>query len=130
MSTYPDIEVALIALLGDLGYAVTSTPADLQDRLPVLRIQRIGGGDDRDSVLDFPDVNIQAFTARSAGSARAGWALMGTIRARMDALLGQSVAGGGLLCSAQLTSGPIETPWPDAAICVVAATYRVTTRGY
>jgi hypothetical protein len=125
---YPDAEKALIAYLGDLGLAVTSTPPDLQDKLPVLRIQRIGGSSE-DGVSDYPEVNIQAFTARDSADPRASHDLMATVRNRMDNILGLSVAGGGLLDRATLTTGPIETPWPDAAIAVVQATFRLTTRG-
>ncbi len=124
MGTFPDIEAALLTYLGDLGYAVTSTPADLKTRLPVLRIQRIGGPNDKTN--DYPRVSVQAFTARSYQNPRAAQLLAEAVRDKMRAL--PAVVDGVRLDIAETESGPVSLPWPDVDVTVVQAIYRLTTR--
>jgi hypothetical protein len=129
--TYVDIESALRTYLADLAYCVTSTPDDLQDRLltgGVLRIQRIGGGGDRTTRQDFPDVSIQAFKLRTSATPRAAHELAGAVRDRMEAISGVA-ATGGVIDSAETTSGPVEVPWPAYAVAVVQSIFGVATRG-
>lgn len=132
---FPDVEVALMVYLDDLGEGWTFTPADLNDRLhtrPLLRIQRIGGGNTKQS--DEPRVSIQAFTLRDPASPRSSHKLSATIEARL--LSGPALVtipteyGGGTarLDTAETESGPVEFPWPDPAIRVVQCVYRLSVR--
>jgi hypothetical protein len=128
--TYVDVEAALRAHLADLAYCVTSTPENLQDLLAtqgVLRIQRIGGGGDKATRQDFPDVSIQAFMLRSSTVPRAAQILANTVRERMEAISGTATSAG-VLDAADLTSGPVEVPWPAYAVAVVQSIFSVATR--
>jgi hypothetical protein len=133
--TFPDTEVVLMQHLSDFGYTVTSTPADLKDRLPVLRIARIGGGSNEDA--DFPRVSIQTFVAASSQSPRAAQQLAGQVRDFLIASNGAWVSGplledqgvsGVLIDDVANDSGPIEYPWPDPAVRVCQAIYTLTIR--
>lgn len=124
---FADIETELMAYLDDLGYTVTSTPVDLKDRLPVLRIQRVGGTDDKSS--DFPRVSIQVFAAADPDQPRAAQDLAEVIRDRLNNdLPAMSQPAGALLDSSSTESGPSSYPWPDPAVRVAQAIYRLTVR--
>jgi hypothetical protein len=132
---FPDVEVVLMEYLSDLGYTVTSTPSDLADRLPVLRIQRVGGGSDEDT--DRPRVTIQAFVAASSVAPRAAQQLSGQVRDRLvnnnggwvsGPLLTEQGVSGVLLDEVSHDSGPIEYPWPDPAIRVAQSIFTLTIR--
>jgi hypothetical protein len=129
--SYVDVELALRAYLASLAYCVSSTPDDLQDLLAtqgVLRIQRIGGGGDRDTNQDFPNVSIQAFALRTSTVPRAAHDLASDVRDRMEAIYGAATSAG-VLDSSETTSGPVEVPWPAAAVAVVQSIFSVVTRG-
>jgi len=124
---FPDIETALMDYLEDLGYTVTSTPADLVSRLPVIRIQRVGGSDDGEN--DYPRVSVQTFAAGSSEKPTAARDLAETIRDRLNhELPAMSKPGGFLLDSSSTESGPSSYPWPDPSVRVAQAIYRLTTR--
>lgn len=124
---FPDIESALMDFFSDLGYTVTSTPADLKERLPVLRIARVGGSDDKSN--DFPRVSIQTFAAANHLAPRAAQDLAETVRDRLNNNLpAMSKPGGVLLDSSSTESGPSSFPWPDPAIRVTQSIYRLTIR--
>lgn len=132
---FPDAEVVLMEYLSDLGYTVTSTPPDLADRLPALRIQRVGGGSDEDA--DRPRVSIQAFVAASSTAPRAAQQLSGQVRDRLinndgawvsGPLLDEQGVPGVVIDGASHDSGPIEYPWPDPAIRVAQSIYTLTIR--
>lgn len=122
---FPDVEVALIEYLSDLGYCVTSTPADLKSRLPVLRIQRIGGGNTKTD--DQPRVSVQAFVAADYLNPRAALDLADAVRNRLTHDL-PAITAAGRLDTSETDSGPVKVPWPDVEVNVVQAVYRLTTR--
>lgn len=124
---YPDIEAALVDYLADLGTTGTWTPLDLQDHLPFLRIQRIGGPDDKYANTDYPNVLIQVLAARDPNSPRAAQALTETLRARLNAIAGLTVTDG-LIDMCENVSGPIEVTYPDQTVIIIQTTYRFTTR--
>ena len=136
-----DVEPALMVYLEDLGWTVTSTPANLNEKLAdpevggVLRIKRIGGGSTRNT--DDPRVSVQAFTLRDPAKPRSSHKLAGLVEARIAAIADNAGVieipaeyGGGKarLDSGEKESGPVEFPWPDADVLVVESIFRISTR--
>lgn len=123
-----DVEVALLDLFADLADVVTSTPADLEDRLPVLRARRIGGGGGRDA--DFPIVSLQHFTAASAADPRAHFDLADATEARLLEIAdyGPRLVSGVCLESPVKDSGPVELTYPNPSVRVAESIYRLTIR--
>lgn len=74
MTQWPDIEVELVAWLGEgLSVLVTAELSNaLLDELPVVQVQRVGGGDDHFRVdRALVDVDVYAATrAEASGLAR------------------------------------------------------------
>ena len=129
--SYPDVELALLDYLTDLAYAVTSTPLDLQEVLPVLLVQRVGGGDEWENDVDYPLLLVTAFAHKDATTPRAGWELAEAIRDRLNALNGGGLyiaSQQALLQSCATVHGPVEIPYLDATIGVFQATYRVAVK--
>lgn len=130
--SFPDIELALLDWLDDLGYTVTSTPLDLQDQLPVIRVQRIAGEDDSDQDEDHPIISVQVYAQKTAAAPRAGHDLSETIRDRVATINNGGVYVGSqdtLMQHARTVAGPVELPYLDPAISVFQCTYHITTKG-
>lgn len=123
-----DVEAALLTFLDDLGYTVTTTPMDLEQRLPVIRVRRIGGGGDRDN--DRPIVSVQTFAKPTSASPRAHLDLAEQVEDRFIdlALNGPQMVDGVCLDEAAKDSGPVELPYPTAGIRTTETIYRLTTR--
>lgn len=122
-SAYPDVEVALVDLLGDLasGGAGTVTPPDLQDSMPFLRIKRFGGTDDlwTDAAL----VSVDAF----ASTRTAAFDLAESVRQRL--LTFPHVTAEGTIDRTTTATGPNEVGWSDdQTVRRFTASYRVTVR--
>jgi hypothetical protein len=124
-----DVEAALLDWLGDLAYTVTSTPADLEQQLPVIRIRRVGGGGDRDN--DRPTISIQTFGKPTSGDPRPAHALAAQVE---DKFLTVETYGpqplGPDLCLDEATkeSGPVELTYPNPAVRVTETIFRLVTR--
>lgn len=101
-------------------FAGAETPADLEDRLPVIRIERGGGVDDRFS--QSPRVYVDVFAA-TADEART---LANSVR---DALLFlRGPVGGAVIRDVRCDSGPTRAPWATDAVHRRGATYTVSLR--
>ena len=121
-SPFPDIEAALVDLFADLAGTGTVTPANLQDAMPFIRIQRFGGEDD-----GFTDASLVAIDAFSAVRADA-YALAESIRQRLLANL-PNIVDGITIDNATTATGPNEVQWSDdQTVRRFAASYRVTAR--
>lgn len=120
----PDIEAVLApwaeaTFPGVFGCA--ETPADLETRLPVVRVQRIGGVDDRFSLQ--PRVTIDVFAA-TADEVRT---LSDEISSALVFLTGP--LNGAVIRGIRCDSGPMRTPWQNTEIYRRSATYTVSLRG-
>lgn len=67
LAPFPDVELGLISLLGDLAETATLTPADLDARLPFLKVSCIGGNDNL--ITDLSRVDVDTFAATKAEAA-------------------------------------------------------------
>lgn len=96
------------------------TPADLEQRLPVVRVQRLGGLDERFG--QHPRVAVDVFTA----TADQGRTLAGQIADALHFLHGP--VGGAIIRSVRCDSGPARQPWANDAVHRRGATYTVSLR--
>lgn len=119
---WPDIHAVVADLLADLTThpVVTSLPADLQEQIPLYRVRRVGGPDDR--ITDQPRVDVEAY----AGT----WAQALTLaeEARQRLLAGRARTVAGVLDRAETEVGPFAVPYPDPGVRCCAATYRLSLR--
>ncbi|MCQ6554794.1 hypothetical protein NPS70_16535 [Streptomyces sp. C10-9-1] len=118
----PDIE-SVLAPWAETTFDVfgcAATPADLEDRLPVVRVERIGGFDDR--FRGHPRVAVDVFAA-TTDEART---LANAVR---DALLFlRGPVNGAVISDVRCDSGPSAQPWTNPAVHRRGATYTVSAR--
>ncbi|KPC89884.1 hypothetical protein ADL27_38365 [Streptomyces sp. NRRL F-6602] len=117
-----DVE-AILAPWIEARFPVTAgseTPPDLEKRLPFVRVERIGGSDER--FTHRPRVAVDVFTT----TADEGRHLSGAIRNALLLLYGP--VGGGVVQSIRCDSGPSAQPWAGDTVRRRGATYTVTLR--
>lgn len=101
-------------------FAGAETPADLETRLPVIRIERLGGFDDR--FAGHPRVAVDVFAA-TADEART---LANSVR---DALLFlRGPVNGAVIRDVRCDSGPTRQPWVNEGVHRRGASYTVSLR--
>ncbi|OSC76528.1 hypothetical protein B5180_01880 [Streptomyces sp. BF-3] len=101
-------------------FSAAETPADLEDSLPMIRVERGGGSDGRFSL--HPRVYVDVFAA-TADEARD---LAGRVRDAL-VLLSGSIPGA-VVRGVRCDSGPSRQPWANEAIYRRGATYTVSLR--
>lgn len=122
MRPWPDPNEVLWSLLEGLTdhEVVTSLPADLAAALPLIRSRRVGGGADRISSTPRVDVEVYAGTYDEA---------MTLAQAAEQLVIGpRRSTGQGLIDRAETEVGPSERTYPNPAVHLVAATYRLVLR--
>lgn len=108
--------------LSTTGRVGSETPADLQTRMPFVRIDRIGGSSDW--VNDYAVVDIEVFaTTFVDAEQRAEYIRQYLVFADLPA-----IEGYGLLDRVECLTGPQELPWADDQVRRFGATYRITSR--
>lgn len=124
LAPFPDVELALHTLLGDLGRIVTETPANLLETVTdeaLHRVTCIGGTDD--TVTDVSRVDVDSFAltkplARAAAEA---------VRQRL--LAGPHVVGAVVLDRTRTDVKPHEVPWVGSPPPYrYTASYQITAR--
>lgn len=118
----PDVEAVLNPWAEELTgrFAGAETPDDLETRLPVIRIERGGGVDDRFTM--HPRVFVDVFAA-TADEART---LANDLRNALLDLRG--LVNGVVIRDVRCDSGPSRQPWANEAIHRRGATYTVSFR--
>jgi len=122
---YASVNKALIAYLkGATGArCVTDLPANLADVLPVIQVERFGGGD---SVLTLDDANvdIDVYAADLASAEDLAEQVRLFLRAGLP---GTVVADGAAVVSRVRTiTGPSRLPYDNTGLVRVGAAYQVT----
>ena len=120
-----DIEVALLEHLAQFGLCVTQRSIDFADHLPVLQVNRIGGGSDDSN--DFPIVSVEIYAKADYETPRAAVDLALAVRDFMKATIGVFV-GGCAIDTVSADSGPVEIPYPNPPIQVARTVYSLTVR--
>ena len=125
MAGYASVDKALVAALhAETGArCVTDLPADLADVLPVIRVERFGGGD---SVLTLDDANVDV-DVYAADRASAD-VLAEQVRLFMrTGLPGTVVAdGAAVVARVRTITGPNRLPYDNTGLTRVGAAYQVT----
>lgn len=101
-------------------FGCAETPPDLEKRLPVVRVGRVGGPDDRFS--QHPRVTVDVFAA-TADEART---LSNEVRDALVFLNGP--VNGAVIRGVRCDSGPTRTPWENPDVHRRSATYTVSLR--
>ncbi|MEO3974372.1 hypothetical protein [Streptomyces sp. CAU 1734] len=101
-------------------FSAAETPPDLEKRLPMVRVERIGGPDARFSL--HPRVAVDVFAA-TADEAR-------TLSNRLSAalLFLRGPVGNVVIRDVRCDSGPSRQPWHNPAVHRRGATYTVSLR--
>lgn len=101
-------------------FSASATPDDLESRLPVVRVERVGGLDDR--FRAHPRIAVDVFAATADGART----LANDIR---DALLFlHGPVNGAVISLVRCDSGPSRQPWANPAVHRRGASYTVSLR--
>lgn len=119
---FPDLEAAVIELLADLssGNVDVTTPPNLQDVCPFIRVTRNGGDDDR--ITDSGHIDVDVFALKRTDAQ----ALAGTVRQRM--ISWPHSLSNCVIDRADCTGGPTAVPWADPVVSLVTLAFLVTAR--
>lgn len=98
----------------------TETPADLQARLPFVRVERIGGN--ATHLEDYPRVEVEVFDSTRAGA----YALAEAIRSLLLSPLSRRV--GSRIDNVDTEIAPRRLPWEAAGTVRFSAEYSLSFR--
>lgn len=116
---YRLLAVAVYApLVGGDEHVGTETPDDLEDVLPFVRINRMGGP--RTELVDYPMVDVSLFTADEA----AGWPLA----SQLANVVMTKPYPHPALDLVDCTIAPRDLPWPNEEIRHWGWSYEIQTR--
>lgn len=99
----------------------TDVPGNLEQVMPLVRVVRGPGGDDR--ITDSPLLDVECFAATRG----ALWLLTEQVRDAMHALAGVAV-NGRLVDSVATTAAPTRVDYGNPAVHRTVATYRLALR--
>ena len=126
LAPFVDVHAALTEVLTDLvpaGHVVTWTGTDLQTVIasgPLIKVSRLGGGDDRFTATPRVDIDVFA-TTESTGAP-----LAELVRQRL--LSWPHATAVGVIDRVTTEVSPHEVPYDDQGVRLFTATYRVSTR--
>lgn len=125
MSGWPNLELAVIRHLSSVlpGRVVTRLPSDLVGALPVTRVRRGPGGDDK--VTDRPTLDVETFAPRN--DLNQLWEVAEQTRQVLHAMAGSNVDGH-LVDVVSTASGPTQVNYQNPDVERLVATYRIALR--
>lgn len=118
---FPDVQRLLVeglAVWVGADHVDTETPDDLQEQMPFIRVERIGGG--RDIVSDSPAVELQFYAAT--------YAEVQPLAEQVSEWLCAPPPPISQIDRAVCTAGPTEIPYGDVRIRRMVATFQLSTR--
>lgn len=125
---FPNIAKAGVYLLADLvgglDHADIATPADLQQRLPFIRVGRTTGPDDGTS--DFPVFDVDYFAATWDEACDGAEAVRDFLASGYHFV--EWSDGSALIDSVVTAVGPRQLPWLATGVVRFTGTYRAQTR--
>lgn len=116
---FPDVELVLFEMLGDIAPTDVRTPAVIDG--PQIRVLRTGGTDD--GVTDSPVVAVTTYATTRADST-----LLARECARRIEAARATMVGDVLIDYAAVYTGPIETPDQNPDIRVITTYYVIEYR--
>lgn len=117
---FPDVEDALLELLGDLAETVTAVD-DLDE--PVIQVNRTGGGADRLGLQDSAIVEVATYAVTRPDSQ----ALTAQVRQRLSGLRGV-LTSAGFVDSISEFAAPVPIPDLNPDVRRVPSTWTVVSR--
>lgn len=126
-----DVEAILVPWLAEAvsARAVTETPAELADVVPVVQIVRIGGPSDDDiPTFEMPTVSIDSYGAGRAAASQLAAAVDNAIRVALPNTLHTVGGASTVVTKTQTITGPSWRPYDDITIRRFGATYRLHLR--
>lgn len=125
LAPFIDTEKAVLLLLADLadGNVDIETPSDLQDHLPFVRVERLGGQGTR--WTDSPRIAVDVFAARGSRSSAVSLAFACQARLLSFPHVIDSV---GVIDKVVTDISPNEVPWPNDNVLLVTSSYQVSVR--
>lgn len=123
---FVDAELAIVTLLGDMvaeGSIDIESPANVQDIVPFIRVERIGGPSTQ--LSDSPRIAIDIFGA--VGTRPATSTLAFAVQARLRSYP-HVIAGVGVIDRVDTDISPNQVPWNNDAVILYTASYKVTVR--
>jgi|SRR5690606_7669830 len=124
MAGYVPVETVLIEYLSSefpAALVLTETDDELADTLPVVKVERIGGGD-RVITFDVARVDVEVFAATRFDARD----LSEQIRSNLRYVLPGKTITGAVVGDVNTISGPNSAPWEDTSIRRFVATYEIT----
>lgn len=118
---FPDVQRLLVERLAvwvGEDYVDTETPDDLQQQLPFIRVERVGGG--RDRISDTSTVELQFYAST--------YAEVHPLAERVCEWLCGPPPPIPQLDRVLCTSAPVEIPYGDERIRRLVANFQLTTR--
>lgn len=123
LAPWPDPHDILIELFGDLTDSQVVGPLlypEFQEDMPLIRVRKVGGINDK--ISDLPRVAVDVY----AGTYAAARDLAEACRQRL--ISGPHITTAGRLDRCETESSWTEIPWPDPRTRYLSAIYRISTR--
>lgn len=117
---FPDIENVCLSMFADVATVVTSTGTDLATG-PTVKVNRIGGADDR--IIDYPQVRVACF----APTREQAWAMAEQCRQITLASIATET-GGALIDWAETITPTVQQAYENPDVAQVVAVYRFQLR--
>jgi hypothetical protein len=121
LAPYADAEKLLVAALEAFGETGTVLPDGLADLPLFIRMERVGGNDDR--VTDTARVAVEVYAPTRA----AAWDAARGIQQYLIAGP-RRIPGAGIIDRIGTEVGPQDMPYDDQRVRMVSATYEVASR--
>lgn len=106
---------------------VTELPADLADVLPVIRVARIGGGDDG-IVLDQALMAFNVYAATGRQARELAYAIGPTLQAVLGQVSPAGSTGSGVITQVRKLSGPIWAGYENTYVRHQAVTHYLRVK--
>jgi len=123
LAPWPDPHLVLVNLLDDLivsDIVGSQLQPDFQQDMPVIRVRKVGGTDDK--LTDFVRMVVDVYAADYETSRD----LSEAVRQRL--LSYPHITTAGRLDRCETEASPFELPWPDPSTRYHTATYRLSFR--
>lgn len=124
LPVFPDVHEVLFEVLVpafvDDQHIGTVTPADLETRLPFVRVRRIGGPSTL--ITDRPRLDVEVYAATI------GAAFQMSREIQQALISGPRSTTAGIIDRCTTEVGPREAPYENTAVRLVMGTYRLSLR--
>lgn len=119
-----DFVPVILRYLGDHGYkAGISSPPNVEEKTPFIRVMRTPGGDDEQELRDEPNIDFEVYANDYNTASQAAWKL----RAVISGLRGKTLGGVTFRRSFRV-SGPVHIPDSNPDIIRLLLTFEMSVK--